>query len=61
MSPCIWKNRTNHYTAHTRPGCAPEGVSMREPGPGLARSYLIEEDVYLSKDWQKTKLGEKHC
>jgi hypothetical protein len=38
----------------------PEGVSMREPGPGLARSYLIEEDVYLSKEWQKTKLGEKH-
>jgi hypothetical protein len=38
----------------------PEVVSTREPGPGLARSYLIEEDVYLSKEWQKTKLGEKH-
>ena len=38
----------------------PEGVSTREPGPGLVRSYLIEEDLYLSKDWLKTKLGEKH-
>jgi hypothetical protein len=37
----------------------PEEVS-RQPVPGLARSYVIEEDVYLSKEWQKTKLGEKH-